>query len=194
MPLLWGFPRSITRYCGPLTRAMLCSCALLFCSSYAHAELFHGVTPGDSCLDVYHMEISKGATADLPLETMIESELLAFRRHNDDFNESISYQCEEGNISLILKYVEFTSQEAQSSYFDNQRALIETRFGDPSFDAFNPGLMTRFVLRLDGKAPVHTKLPVVQWEQEGGGKVMLQKMPESSNDATFSVIVSWKGH
>ncbi|WP_288367728.1 hypothetical protein [uncultured Alcanivorax sp.] len=171
------------------TFSMLC---ILLCSPFAHSALFLGVSPGDSCLETYEMEIDRGAEADFPLHTMLEHELLAFYRDTPERSEVTGYQCGEDRISLVYYGVWFHNEEHQKVFFKTNQAAIEAEFGDPSFNAFNLGWMARLVLWLDGKEDIEETLPLVQWQQKSGDKLMLQYSSLQIDGKAYGVTMSWE--
>ena len=192
MPLFWGTPNLKTcRVIPQQCRILFVLCALL-CSPFAYSALFLGVSPGDSCLETYQMEIDRGAEADLPLETMLEHELLAFEHNTPDLSEITWYQCDADNVSLVYYGAWFNSGAEQKRFFENHRAKLERKFGQPSFDAFDLGWMAKLVLWLDGKEDVNEKLPLVQWQQEDGGIIMLQYSSQQVDGKAYGVTMSWE--
>ena len=192
MPLFWGTPNQKTcRVTPQQCRILFVLCALL-CSPFAYSALFLGVSPGDSCLETYQMEIDRGAEADLPLDTMVEHELLAFQRNTPDLSEITWYQCGGDRISLVSYGAWFKNEVGQKRFFKNHRATLERKFGKPSFDAFDPGWMAKLVFWLEGKEDIEKKLPLVQWQSESGGVIMLQYSSLDVNGKPYGVTMSWE--
>ena len=192
MPLFWGTLNQKTcRVIPQQCRILFVLCALL-CSPFAYSALFLGVSPGDSCLETYQMEIDRGAEADLPLDTMVEHELLAFQRNTPDLSEITWYQCGGDRISLVYYGAWFNSGAEQKRFFENHRAKLERKFGQPSFDAFDLGWMTKLVLWLDGKEDINEKLTLVQWQPENGGMIMLGYSRLNVHGKAYGVTMSWE--
>ena len=192
MPLFWGTPNQ------KICRAIPQQCRTLFvlsvflCPSLAHSSVFLGVSPGDSCLETYQMEVDRGAEAGLPLETMLEQELLAFEHNTPDLSEITWYQCGGDRISLVYYGAWFKNEVGQKRFFKNQKATLERKFGKPSFDAFDPGWVEKLVFWLDGKGDIEKKLPVVQWQPESGGVIMLQYSSLDVDGKAYGVTMSWE--
>ena len=192
MPLFWGTPNQKTCRTTPQQcRTLFVLCALL-CSPFAHSALFLGVSPGDSCLETYQMEIDRGAEAALPLETMMEQELLAFEHNTPDLSEITWYQCGRDRISLVSYGVWFKNEVSQKHFFKNHQEAIEAEFGQPSFDAFDLGWVAKLVLWLEGKEGIEKKLPLVQWQPESGGMIMLQYSSQHVDGKAYGVTMSWE--
>ena len=192
MPLFWGTPNQ------KICRAIPQQCRTLFvlsvflCPSLAHSSVFLAVSPGDSCLETYQMEVDRGAEAGLPLETMLEQELLAFEHNTPDLSEITWYQCGGDRISLVYYGAWFKNEVGQKRFFKNHKATLERKFGKPSFDAFDPGWVAKLVFWLDGKGDIEKKLPVVQWQPESGGVIMLQYSSLDVDGQGYGVTMSWE--
>ncbi|KGD61031.1 DNA/RNA helicase domain-containing protein [Alcanivorax jadensis T9] len=138
------------------------------------------------------MEVDRGAEAGLPLETMLEQELLAFEHNTPDLSEITWYQCGGDRISLVYYGAWFKNEVGQKRFFKNQKATLERKFGKPSFDAFDPGWVEKLVFWLDGKGDIEKKLPVVQWQPESGGVIMLQYSSLDVDGKAYGVTMSWE--
>ncbi len=192
MPLFWGTPNQKTcRVIPQQCRILFVLCALL-CSPFAYSALFLGVSPGDSCLETYQMEIARGAEADLPLETMLKHELLAFEHNTPDLSEITWYQCSGDRISLVYYGAWFKNERRQNRFFKTHQAALERKFGQSSFDAFDPGWVAKLVMWLEGKEDIEKKLPLVQWQQEDGGIIMLEYSSLDVNGKPYGVTMSWE--
>ena len=192
MPLFWGTPNQKTCRVIPQQCRTLFVLYAFLCSPLAHSALLLGVSPGDSCLETYQMEIARGAEADLPLETMLEQELLAFQHSTPDLSEITWYQCDADNVSLVYYGTWFNSGAEQKRFFENHRAKLERKFGQPSFDAFDLGWMAKLVLWLDGKEDITEKLTLVQWQPENSGMIMLGYSRLNVHGKAYGVTMSWE--
>lgn len=192
MPLFWGTPNQKTCRAIPQQCRTLFVLYALLCSPLAHSALFLGVSPGDSCLETYQMEIDRGAEAGLPLESMLEQELLGFEYNTPDISEITGYQCSGDRISLVYYGVWFKNEQRQNRFFKTHQAALERKFGQPSFDAFDLGWVTKLVLWLDGKGDIEKKLPLVQWLPESGGMVMLEYSRLHVDVKPYGVTMSWE--
>ncbi|KZY31038.1 hypothetical protein A3754_17105 [Alcanivorax sp. HI0083] len=192
MLLFWGAPNQKTCRVIPQQCRTLFVLYAFLCSPLAHSALLLGVSPGDSCLETYQMEIARGAEADLPLETMLEQELLAFQHSTPDLSEITWYQCDADNVSMVYYGAWFNSGAEQKRFFENHRAKLERKFGQPSFDAFDLGWMAKLVLWLDGKEDITEKLTLVQWQPENSGMIMLGYSRLNVHGKAYGVTMSWE--
>ncbi len=192
MPLFWGTLNQKTcRVIPQQCRILFVLCALL-CSPFAYSALFLDVSPGDSCLETYQMEIDRGAEADLPLETMLEQELLAFEHNTPDLSEITWYQCSGDRISLVYYGAWFKNEQRQNRFFKTHQTALERKFGQPSFDAFDLGWVTKLVFWLEGKEDIEKKQPLVQWLPESGGMIMLEYSSLDVDGKAYGVTMSWE--
>lgn len=192
MPLFRGMPNQ--KACGATPqqcRTLFVLCALL-CSRFAHSALFLGVSPGDSCPEIYEMEIDREAGADFPLDTMLEYELLAFHRDTPALSDVTGHQCGADRVSLVYYGVWFNNDERQKIFFKTHQEAIEAEFGAPSFNVFNPGWMTRLDLWLDGKEDIGEKLPLVHRQPERGERLMLQYSSLHVDGEAYGATMSWE--
>lgn len=192
MPLLWVMASQKIYRMRPMLWRILFVLYTLLCSPFTHSAIFLGVSPGDSCLETYQMEIDRGAEAGLPLETMLEQELLAFEHNTPDLSEITWYQCSGDRISLVYYGAWFKNEQRQNRFFKTHQAALERKFGQPSFDAFDLGWVTKLVFWLEGKKDIEKKLPLVQWLPESGGMIMLEYSSLDVDGKAYGVTMSWE--
>ena len=191
MPLLWGFPRSIPRYCGPLPRAMLCSCALLFCSSNAQAELFLGVAPGDSCASTYQMEVARGAEPSQSQNIMSDHGFWSFEMRNEKRAETSIYICDGDRVRTIIQGVWFETEAQQQQYLIHLQQEMKKRFGEPVLDTFNLGWLERFFIWLNDKPNPAESLAVVHWQLPQGATANIGYAEIEMGSLEYGVTIGW---
>jgi|TARA_R110000851_G_scaffold234558_1_gene386993 hypothetical protein len=166
---------------------IVCLFVLVLLPQFSTAELFLGVTPGDSCDAIYEMEVARGAEPGLPLEEMTRQGMLGFERAAAQTHEVSVYRCHEGVVTSISHGVAFDNEKAQQRYFREQRQAMEERFGAPELDTFNLSLWKKMLLWFEGINKTVESFKTVYWTSTQRESAMLYLTERPNQEKKYVV-------
>ncbi len=167
----------------------VCLFVLVLLPQFSTADLFLGVTPGDSCNAIYEMEVARGAEPGLPLEEMTRQGMLGFERTGTRTREISVYRCNEGSVASVSHAVAFDTEEAQQHYLRQQREAMEQRFGEPELDTFSLTVWEKLLLWFEGMNKTVEHFQTVYWSLEQGQSAQLSLSERPNQRRKYLVVM-----